>query len=657
MLPVREINDEEKLDLLARERRCHRFSLAEIHSATLHFDDVLVIGKGGFGNVYKGHIFGTRDTTPRVVAIKRLDSLSRQGAFEFMTEIEMLSELRHCNLVSLIGYCSESQEMILVYEYMPNGTIEHHIHKTDNPLSWMQRLKISIGAARGLDYLHTGVGTQHGIIHRDVKSSNILLDENWEAKISDFGLSKIINQPASGVSTKLKGTFGYMDPQYYMTGHLTRQSDVYSFGVVLLELLSGRRAVSRFSEEEWNLASWAQKCIKEQRLDQIVCSHITGQISPKCLKGFAQIADRCLKNSRKDRPTMAEVVVALQKLMTLQEQFESSAQTAGAMGFTYKMQKYLIFGTKSNSGIGLLEYSFRIFSYSDMELATRNFSSYMLLGRGNYGEVFRGWLNKRTYLPSQLDSGLPIAVRRFYTSKFKPHTVEEFNMKNLEEFNDPNVVKILGYCVEKDLVLIVYEFMHQGTLKDYLFSVERKTERHLLVTRVKIAIGVARGLLFMRTKPQLADCSFQMHNILLDEEFNAKLSDFDVQMLVRSNDTPSSSHPCSSYCLQVKGDVFGYGVMLLEILTGGPIANSCDLMVTRHRLPGEHRFVARQSIYHALDIRLILNVALATPAIQLVMLAQKCVVDESNLRPTLESVLEELESIYAIMLKIENSSN
>ncbi|GKE36196.1 receptor-like protein kinase FERONIA [Tanacetum coccineum] len=352
MLSITEISDEEKLYTIAKERICRRFTLAEIELATVNFDDMLVIGKGGFGMVYKGHIYGTKDSTPSLVAIKRLDSFSRQGASEFMTEIEMLSKLRHCHLVSLIGYCYDSTEMILVYEYMPNGTIEHHLHKDDTPLSWMHRLNISIGAARGIDYLHTGVGTQHGVIHRDVKTSNILLDENWAAKIADFGLSKKIDQPSSGINTDLKGTFGYLDPEYYMTGYLTRKSDVYAFGVVLFELLSGRRAVdTRFSEDEWNLANWAQKCVKERRVDQIVSSHITGQISSKCLKEFTQISDRCLKSSRKERPTMSEVVVALQLSMALQEQFDSSAQPAGATGFTYKMQKYLAFRTRNILGI------------------------------------------------------------------------------------------------------------------------------------------------------------------------------------------------------------------------------------------------------------------------------------------------------------------
>ncbi|GJX07203.1 receptor-like protein kinase FERONIA, partial [Tanacetum coccineum] len=218
----------------------------------------------------------------------------------------MLSELHHCHLVSLIGFCDDNKEMIIVYDYMPHGTLYDHLHKHMTPLSWVQRLKISIGAARGLDYLHTGIGTQHGIIHRDVKSSNILLDENWEAKISDFGLSKVgpTNLSLSSIDASVKGTFGYLDPEYFYTSKVTRKTDVYAFGVVLFELLSGRLAVDdRYGEEQCSLVKWAKDCVKDQKLDQMVDSYIKGTISPKCLRRFAKMADRCLLSVPKDRPS------------------------------------------------------------------------------------------------------------------------------------------------------------------------------------------------------------------------------------------------------------------------------------------------------------------------------------------------------------------
>ncbi|KAJ0876812.1 putative protein kinase RLK-Pelle-CrRLK1L-1 family [Helianthus annuus] len=248
------------------------------------------------------------------IAIKRLDSTSNQGATEFEAEVKLLSKLRHGNLVPLVGYCNEGNEMVLAYEFMPNGTFEDHLHKGDTGLSWLQRLTICMGAARGLDYLHTGTSTQHGVIHRDVKTSNILLDSNFASRVSDFGLAKVglINQTRTHLSTLVKGTFGYMDPCYFQSGKLTRKSDVYAFGVVLFEVLCGKQAVDpSLGEDEWSLANWAKHHYKEGRLNEIIEHRLIGQISKICLKEFAGIAGHCLDDQPKQRPTMAEVVVKL----------------------------------------------------------------------------------------------------------------------------------------------------------------------------------------------------------------------------------------------------------------------------------------------------------------------------------------------------------
>ncbi|XP_071737050.1 putative receptor-like protein kinase At5g39000 isoform X2 [Rutidosis leptorrhynchoides] len=306
MLPQHTVAADTNSSIILPEQTCQRFTLAEILSATNNFDEALVIGRGGFGNVYKCiSKIGLLDQ----VALKRLQTTSTQGAHEFEAEIEILSKLRHANLVSLIGYCSEENEMVLAYEFMPNGNLQDHLHKTGTDLSWLQRLKICIGAARGLDYLHTGTSTQHGVIHRDVKTSNILLDGTFAAKISDFGLATVgpINQTQTFVSTIVKGTFGCMDPSYFLSGQLTRKSDVYAFGVVLFEVLSGRKAIDRsIGEEQWSLAVWIQDQIKDGKLNQIIDPRLNGQISKKSMEEFASIAGRCLHNQPKQRPTMAE---------------------------------------------------------------------------------------------------------------------------------------------------------------------------------------------------------------------------------------------------------------------------------------------------------------------------------------------------------------
>ncbi|KAJ0580050.1 putative protein kinase RLK-Pelle-CrRLK1L-1 family [Helianthus annuus] len=292
---------------------CRLFSLAEIQYANENFHDKLVTGKGGFGTVYKGQI--TSEEVVHVVAIKRWNPLSTQGELRFRAEIDILRKCRHCHLVSLIGYCAYNEEKIVVYEYMPNGSLYHHLYQTSRPLSWVQRLNIAIGAARGLDYLHTRVSTQHGVIHCDVKSSTILLDDNWEAVISDLGVSIIGPTWNSYVGDDVKGTYGYLDPEYLMTGKLTYKTDVYAFGIVLFELLAGRRVLDGTYGDHRRLAIWVQECVKEGNLDQMVDPRIKGEISTKCLSRFAQIAERCVRNVSKERPTMSELVASLQALL------------------------------------------------------------------------------------------------------------------------------------------------------------------------------------------------------------------------------------------------------------------------------------------------------------------------------------------------------
>ncbi|KAG6401237.1 hypothetical protein SASPL_138087 [Salvia splendens] len=297
-----------------------KIPLSGILFATKHFDPKLMIGEGGFGKVYKGTL-----RNGAKVAIKRSEAGHGQGLEEFHTEIRLLATIRHQHLVSLIGYCDERNEMILVYEFMEKGTLREHLYNGEgvditstDRLSWDERLRICSDAAKGLHYLHTG--SSGTIIHRDIKSTNILLDENYVAKVADFGLSRSGQLDQTHVSTEVKGSFGYLDPEYFRCLQLTQKSDVYSFGVVLLEVLCARPAVDReLPREEVNLADWGMVWQRRGELERVVDASLVGKINPNSLRKFGETVEKCLQECGADRPNMVDVLWDLEYCRRLQE--------------------------------------------------------------------------------------------------------------------------------------------------------------------------------------------------------------------------------------------------------------------------------------------------------------------------------------------------
>ncbi|XP_051131033.1 probable serine/threonine-protein kinase PBL9 [Andrographis paniculata] len=303
------------------------FTFSELKSATRNFRPDSVLGEGGFGSVFKGWIdehslAASRPGSSMVVAVKRLNQEGWQGHKEWLAEIIYLGQLRHPNLVKLIGYCLEDDHRLLVYEFMPKGSMENHLFRRGSyfqPLSWSLRMKIALGAAKGLAFLHNA---ETQVIYRDFKTSNILLDSSYNAKLSDFGMAR--DGPTgdkSHVSTRVMGTYGYAAPEYLSTGHLTSKSDVYSFGVVLLEILTGKKAIDKNRPRgEHNLVEWAKPYLtNKRRIFHVLDARLEGQYSLSQAAKVANLAMQCLCVDARTRPNMVGVVAALEQLQDLKD--------------------------------------------------------------------------------------------------------------------------------------------------------------------------------------------------------------------------------------------------------------------------------------------------------------------------------------------------
>ncbi|XP_024019966.1 LOW QUALITY PROTEIN: receptor-like protein kinase FERONIA, partial [Morus notabilis] len=713
------------------EQVCRCFSLAEIKMATNNFDQVLVIGRGGFGYVYKGHL---ADEVSTVVAIKRLNKgLSGQGEKEFEAEIKMLSQLRHVHLVSLIGYCDDDDEMILVYDYMANGTLRDHLYGTDNdPLPWKQRLEICVGAARGLHYLHSEV--KNTVIHRDVKTTNILLDEKWVSKVADFGLSKL-GRGDSAVSTAVKGTFGYMDPEYAQSRQLTDKSDVYSFGVVLFEVLCARKPVDiKLEEDQRNLAQWARKSIKEGRIQNIIDPYLIGKIAPECFKKFVEVAERCVRDYWSQRPTMHEVMENLEFVLELQEQADATQlgnNPDGRCSYPEKLSFHLVVDNRGfgydvlglRSGVGVsttvgsntaesgvpsldsesgtreifsdasiskktcrysrcccfissltilillgctifcrrrrtiqsdeeqkVLYCHR-FTLNEIRTATNNFDTDLKIGDGGFGRVCKGFIDGKEN---------PVAVKVLKSTSSQGFREFWTEVETLSKLQNPNLVPLIGYCNDQRFMIIVYDYMAHGTVRDHLYGTNNQplTWKH----RLEICIGPDRGLVYLHAGAEhmIIHRDVKTSNILLDENWVAKVSDFGLSRLGPTS--PSRSHISMDVKgtfgyldleyfwtkqLTSKSDVYGFGVVMFEVLCGRP-AVDMGLEEEQQSLVQWARFNVEKGILDQI-IDENLRGQIAPECLKVYgKVTDRCLRSDRKRRPKMDDVLRALEFILRL---------
>nr|POF07313.1 putative serine/threonine-protein kinase [Quercus suber] len=287
----------------------HWYTLRELEAATNGFADDNVIGEGGYGIVYHGVL---QDNSQ--IAVKNLLNNRGQAEKEFKVEVEAIGRVRHKNLVRLLGYCAEGAHRMLVYEYVNNGNLEQWLHGDVgpcSPLTWELRMNIILGTAKGLTYLHEGLEPK--VVHRDIKSSNILLDKQWNSKVSDFGLAKLLGSESSYITTRVMGTFGYVAPEYASTGMLNERSDVYSFGILVMEIITGRNPVDYSRPpEEVNLVEWLKKMVANRNAEGVLDPKLPEKPTSRALKRALLVGLRCVDPNAQKRPKMGHVIHMLE---------------------------------------------------------------------------------------------------------------------------------------------------------------------------------------------------------------------------------------------------------------------------------------------------------------------------------------------------------
>lgn len=297
-----------------------RIPLEDIKEATNNFSIGNIIAEGGYGMVYKGELLHSKSLV--TIVAKRVDGRFIHSENQFLNEITVLSFYKHVNIVPLIGFCDEYNEKILVQEFVPLGSLDKYISSTK--LTWLKRVEICLGAARGLNYLHDGLDGQSSVLHRDVRSRTILLDENWTPKIAGFGLSMMGPMYPTILVDDVIGALGYIDPIYLQTGLVTKESDVYSFGVVLFEVLCGRLAYEKNEYNQQFLGPFARLHCEEGTLNEIIDPILKEQMNPDSLDAFSAIAYQCLEKQQSERPTMNQIVQKLEKVLRLQQEFDKA---------------------------------------------------------------------------------------------------------------------------------------------------------------------------------------------------------------------------------------------------------------------------------------------------------------------------------------------
>ncbi|RCV19280.1 hypothetical protein SETIT_3G371700v2 [Setaria italica] len=606
------------------------FKEDEIKIITNNYNTLL--GKGAFGEVYKGVL---DDSSP--VAVKRYIHNVKEN---FAKEVIVHCEINHRNVVRLIGCCIGEKELMMVTEYISRGNLSDILHCSETSISLETRLGIAIGCAEALSYMHSQMYGQ--VIHGDIKPANILLDENLNAKISDFGISKLLSTDNTLYTTHVIGSIGYMDPLFARSGRLTSKSDVYSFGVVLLELITRRKAVD---EGKISLTeNFTQALAKRKKIRDFYDVKVSHDNNLRILDGIAKVAAKCLAMDIEKRPEMKDVAEHLRKLR--KAQYESrenialfgwvwrSKQAPQNMVPTDKMDQVLIEEVQAQKAgevdinvhniTAMREGSPRYHSFSSLqeqELEELLRSSAEVLGKGKYASTYKAELDNSTLVVKRLKiEGVPEAV-------FKKRIAA------IGAIEHELIVPLRRYYLNKDEkdALLVYDYFPMGSLSSNLHGITWET-------RSAIALSAARAVAYIHsTNATASHGNINSSNILLTGSYEARVSEHGLKTLVSS---PTS---ITNNDIAQKDDVYSFGIILLEMLTGKLSikrfnSQEPDLLDWILSVPDEH-WAAQ-----VFDKKLLTENSSAE-MVHVAKLAIHCCEKKPTLRPVMSEVAQQIEEI------------
>ncbi|KAG8643488.1 hypothetical protein MANES_11G041232v8 [Manihot esculenta] len=475
------------------------YSYGELASVTGHFSLNNLIGRGGFGHVFKALLDG------EIRAIKRLDFPDVQSEGGLEREIMVVKSVSHKNLVELVGYCIDGANRLLILKYFPNGSLRSKLHGSGDVLDWKTRMKIATGSAKGLEYLHEHCKPK--IIHLDIKPDNILLDEDFEPKITDFGLAQFFTDGATHISkSSVMGTHVYEDPFTTKLGKYSDKSDIYSFGVTLLELITGRKPIDNGTD----IVTWANPLIKKalkRRYTNFIDSNLQS-FDYEQMYQMVSCVDSCLNQPPSSRPTMEKIRLVLEGKSLSKELYD------------HKLRRSIIHtdpkGSRSSPELNRsIITGPRQYSFEQLVKATNYFSNNDLIGEGGFGQVYRGLLDGETLAIKKLKNHRDLQSQEYLKNEII--VVSSIRHKNL--------VELLGYCIEGANKFLVFKYFPNKSLSSQLHESDQDLNWE---TRINIAKGSAKGLEYLHEhcEPPIIHLNIKSDNILLDEDFKPKVADF-----------------------------------------------------------------------------------------------------------------------------------